>query len=106
MSIEEFDDLPDMDYIEALRNKPDSNLIELRFKESIDRYVENGMEPGGFITAVLENDLVGAFGRADTAAMTNLKHIICYCYNEIPSICWGSREKVANWYNKFTQTKN
>ncbi len=95
----ESQDLPNIDLIEALRNQPDSKLIEPRFKESIDNYVEYKQQPGHFITAVLENDLVGAFSRADYEAMANLKHIICYCYNEIPGDCWGSKEKVKSWFN-------
>ncbi len=50
-----------------------------------------------FITSVLNNDLFGAFARGDNEAIANLKHIICYCYNEIPSECWGSKEKVKEW---------
>ncbi len=92
-------DLPNIDLMEVIRNQPNSELIEPRFKQSLDYYVEHKMQPGHFITAVLENDLVGAFGRADYEAIENLKHIICYCYNEIPSDCWGNKEKVKNWLN-------
>lgn len=87
------------DLMEAIRNQPNSELIEPRFKQSIDWYVEHKLPPGHFITAVLENDLMGAFGRADAQAIENIKHIICYCYNEIPSGCWGSKQKVKQWLN-------
>ncbi len=89
-------DLLSIDLIE--KDYPNPELIEPRFKQSIDYYVEHKIPPGHFITAVLENDLKEAFGRADTNAMQNIKHIICYCYNEIPSDCWGSKEKVKNWF--------
>ncbi len=85
------------DLMEAERQQPNSELIEPRFKQTIDYYVQYGYKPGHFITAVLENDLVGAFGRADCEAMNNLKHIIAYCYNKIPSDCWGSKWKVEEW---------
>lgn len=94
-------DLPNIDLIEAIRRQPNSELIEPRFKQSIDGYVKYGYQPGRFITAVLENKLFEAFGRADHDAMDNLKHIICYCYNEIPYDCWGSKEKVQQWLNNF-----
>ncbi len=90
-------ELPNIDLIEAERQQPNSELIEPRFKQSIDYYVQHGCQPGHFLTAVLENDLVGAFGRADYEAMENLKHIIAYCYNKIPSDCWGSKERVSQW---------
>lgn len=60
-------------------------------------YVEKGVPPGGFLTAVLENDLVGACGKAD---LNNLKAIPAYAgylYNKVPSGCWGSPEKVTAW---------
>lgn len=81
-------------------NHPDSSKIEPRFKESIDRYVSDGIPTGGFLKAVMENDLVGAIGTADADAIQNIKHIICYLWNEVPAPCWGSKEKVRMWLNK------
>lgn len=78
-------------------NTPDSSKIEQRFKESIDRYVSQRIPTGGFLMAVLENNLVEAIGTADTEAMDNIRHIVCYLYNEVPSNCWGNKEKVKNW---------
>lgn len=31
--------------------------------ESLKLYVDHGIEPGGFLLAVLANDLMGAFGK-------------------------------------------
>lgn len=78
-------------------NTPDSSKIEQRFKESIDRYVQHKIPTGGFLRAVLENNLMEAIGTADTEAMDNIRHIVCYLYNEVPGNCWGSKEKVAKW---------
>lgn len=85
---------------ESYYNTPDSSKIELRFKESIDRYVEHKVPTGDFLKAVLENDLAGALGRADLEAMDNIRHIVCYIWNEVPSQCWGSKEKVSKWMNE------
>ena len=63
----------------------------------IKRHVENRIPPGGFLTAVLENNLKKSFGQADKENRKVLFEIVCYCYNELPSICWGSPEKVKNW---------
>ncbi len=63
----------------------------------MDRYVKNAIPPGGFLTAVLSNDLKEAFGRADDINLDHMKEIVVYCYNEIPSNCWGSREAMADW---------
>jgi len=65
----------------------------------IDRYVNERIEPGGFLRAVLENDLREAFGRADLINREALFDIVAYIYNECPAVCWGSREKVQAWLN-------
>lgn len=61
------------------------------------RYIDNHIQPGGFLTAVLSNDLMGACGQADD---TNRHLLFNYCnflYNHAPSKCWGSPEAVARW---------
>jgi len=82
---------------QAPPKRPDGSLIEPRFKEAIAGYVEHHQRPGGFLTAVLSNDLIRAIGHADDYALDNLPHIVSYIYNEIPSGCWGSPEKVDAW---------
>ena len=77
--------------------QPDARLIQARFRESLDAYVQHRYQPGGFLTAVLSNDLFEAFGRGDAAAIVNLPHIVSYIYNELPSGCHGSPERVRAW---------
>ena len=62
---------------------------------ALERYVNDGIQPGGFLTSVLENDLSAACGRADHENSRNLVNIVGYVYNYIPANMWGSREKVA-----------
>lgn len=64
---------------------------------ALDRYVNKRIPTGGFLEAVLCNNLMEAVGRADHINIRRLKEIVEYCYNDIPSICWGSPEKVSNW---------
>lgn len=66
-------------------------------KQSLERYAEHRIEPGGFLTAVLKNDLAGALGRADDINKHRLYEIVKYIWNELPSECWGSPEKVEKW---------
>ena len=63
----------------------------------LKRYAKDRIHPGGFLIAVLENNLRKSFGQADKANREALFEIVCHCYNELPSICWGSPEKVKNW---------
>lgn len=69
-------------------------------KESIDMYVEHHIPTGGFLQAVLENNLCGAVGHADEENLRDLKEIVGYIYNEIPAIAWGDRSTVQKWLNE------
>jgi len=61
------------------------------------RYVERGIPPGSFLTAVLENDLLGAFKRADDENAACMRDWASWLYNECPAGAQGSPEKVAAW---------
>ena len=65
--------------------------------EAIERFVQNRFQPGGFITAILANDLREACCQADYINKHKIFEIVSYCWNEIPHTCWGSYEKVHTW---------
>lgn len=65
--------------------------------EGLIAYVRHGRPVGGFLTAVLCNDLKEAVGRADEQCLDNLVAIVGWLYNEAPAACWGSLEKVNAW---------
>jgi len=69
-------------------------LIHEDMLESLELYLNRGISGGGFLTAVLENDLREAFGRADDYNRSNLFNIVRYLWNHFPAEAWGSREKV------------
>jgi len=75
----------------------DYYLIRDDILAAINRYALNHEEKGHFLTAVLENNLRDAFGRADPENRKVLQQIVAYCYNEIPSASWGSKAKVKAW---------
>jgi len=64
---------------------------------SLCAYIEEHRHVGHFLTAVLQNDLKEAVGRADDHNLANLPAYVGYLYNEAPSSCWGSPEKVKEW---------
>lgn len=66
----------------------------------LTRYIKFGCPVGSFLRAVLENDLSGACGCADQEHLANLPAVVAYLYNEAPSQCHGSREKVLAWLAK------
>lgn len=66
-------------------------------RAALDRFAQDRIPPGDFLTCVVENDLMGAMSRADADNLFNLPAICAYVYNEMPSPCHGSREKVRAW---------
>jgi len=69
-------------------------------KETLERYVRDRTPAGGFLSAVLSNDLTEACGRADMRNQIRLHEIVSYIYNNLPMLCWGSPEKVDAWLNR------
>ena len=64
------------------------------------RYFNDRLPPGGFLTAVLENDLMGAFAHADDTNKRRMRSYVMWLYNEVPGRPnggWGSPEAVKKW---------
>lgn len=72
-------------------------------KDTIDNYVNHGLEPGGFVRAVLENNLLLSLGKADEENRRDIWEICMYVYNDIPASCHGSPEKVDNWMKRVRE---
>lgn len=65
--------------------------------DGLQLWIESGIYPGSFLTAVLENDLAEACGRAEENNLRALPAYVAYLYNEAPSQCWGSPAKCEAW---------
>ena len=74
--------------------------IPERMMRGIKRYVEQGIRPGSFLTAVICNDLQGAVGKADDENLRNIYAYTAYFYNEVPESCWGTPQKMKDWIKK------
>ena len=66
-------------------------------QEGVKRWVEHGVMPGSFLRAVLENDLKGAVGNADSNNLAALRYWVEWFYDYAPAGCWGSALKVRAW---------
>lgn len=64
---------------------------------SLQRYYENGIPGGSFVTALLANDLVGAATKADHNNMELLGYIAHWMLHNLPHEAWGSYEIVKEW---------
>lgn len=61
------------------------------------RYLAYGLPTGDFIRAVLENNLIEAFSRADDDNRQKMVHWASAMCNAMPSKSWGSPEAVKTW---------
>ncbi|GAG54996.1 unnamed protein product, partial [marine sediment metagenome] len=53
-------------------------------RASTKRYIEHGVKPGDFLTAVICNDLKESFARADEINTERMFDIVSFFYNEAP----------------------
>ncbi len=68
-----------------------------RFQGGVERYIEHGIMPGDFLSAVICNDLREACGRADLESREQLFELVSWFYTYAPRSCWGSREDMVDW---------
>jgi hypothetical protein len=66
-------------------------------QESLYNYFVYGLEPGGFMTAVLSNDLYGASARADFENTKIMAQYAQWLVNRAPYGSYGSAEMVRGW---------
>lgn len=66
-------------------------------KQSLDRYVKDGIRPGSFVNAVLSNDLMGAIGYADDMNRLRLPEICIVVTEDVPWRLYGSASAVDTW---------
>ena len=72
-------------------------------QDAIIRYYENGIPPGDFLGAVIDNDLKKAIERADDVNVNCLKAYVMWFYNQAPSGSWGHAGAVKDWLSGSKQ---
>lgn len=85
-----------------MESEVDYSMLPEHMQYGVRDYVEHGVRPGSFLLAVLHNDLVNSFGYADGTNVARMVDWARWLYNEAPSDCWGSPEKVRAWMGNFT----
>ena len=79
---------------------PDWGGIPERMRGGITRYLEHGIPPGHFLTAVICNDLREACERADDENKHLLFEYVKFFYCHTPVGCWGSPENFEAWVKR------
>lgn len=78
-----------------LGQRPSAALCPDSTRARIDDYVTHGRGVGGFLRAVLENDLMHAVQFADDENLVALPHIVAYITDRVPVRAWGSERAVT-----------
>ena len=68
-----------------------------RMVDTIKRYVQHGVQPGHFVTAILTNNLSQSVSRADEENAAHLVEWVRFLHNYLPTDCHGSIEIVNAW---------
>jgi hypothetical protein len=71
--------------------------IPLLTMAGLSGWISHGIQPGGFLTAVLCNDLREAIVRADDANLAALPDIVKWVRRNAPMACWGSPQAMNHW---------
>lgn len=60
-------------------------------------YIYKGQNPGGFLEALVSNDLREAFLQADDINRMSIEAYVRFLYSYAPALCWGSYQAVQDW---------
>ncbi len=66
-------------------------------QDGLRMYVEHGIEPGGFLCSVIENDLEQAIAYADPGSLLALPDVVRWLHNYVSGGIWRSRENRLAW---------
>jgi hypothetical protein len=77
-----------------------NTLVPPHLRDDLLRYIDHGVPTGGFLSAVLSNNLIGAFSHADKASASGLEGLVTYIYNYAPIACCGSPDRYKSWLQK------
>ena len=83
----------------------DYSTLPENARDTMQRYIEQGCPTGGFLEAVLSNDLMAAASLANTQNSYLLFEYAQWLYNFAPRGCFGSPEKYQTWIDGYVQSR-
>jgi hypothetical protein len=66
-------------------------------RDGLLRYFSHGILPGGFLQAVLCNNLLEAIARGAYGNVVALPALVAFLRQEAPGVAWGSVGRVLGW---------
>lgn len=83
--------------VQALANALIASHVPLHLRAGLMRYFVDRILPGGFLQAVLCNDLEQTVSRAAPGAVATLPALVAFLMATAPADAWGSRDAVLAW---------
>lgn len=83
--------------VEKLSRTMSAFAVPMHLRNGLASYILHGTEPGGFLRAVLHNNLRDAILRADKDSRAGLGELVIWLVSEAPERCWGSPERYHDW---------
>jgi len=77
----------------------DKYEIPLHMRDGLNRWFDDHREPGGFLQAVLQNDLITAAVVGDAINRSCLHNYVLFLINEAPTPSYGSPKNYLDWIN-------
>lgn len=82
----------------------ESNMARLGIPDHLQsglvNHIIKGIPVGSFLTACLDNNLLGAVSHGDDDSIAALKSIMQLLYNYTRGPCWGSEKRRRDWQAK------
>lgn len=72
-------------------------FVPEHMRDGFKLWIENGIHPGSFGMAIIENDLKAACSCADIINRNHIFTIVAWFWNYAPCDCWGGHEKAFEW---------
>lgn len=86
-----------IEYEISLKDQMEKCNVAYNLRSGLIRYFVNGIIPGDFLKACLENNLKEALGVASTQHWDYIFNVVSFLYYHAPVNSWGSKEKVQEW---------
>ena len=86
--------------MDELLQKAGARGVPEHLVDGLAGYIAEGYPVGSYLEALLSNDLRGVFTRGDDSSLAGLHSTVMFLYNDAPSACWGSAEKMQAWLER------
>lgn len=76
------------------------SAVPTHIRAGLVSYVDHGIRPGGFLQAVVSNDLAQSCAYADDVNRPALFHIVAWLSAHAPLSSWGSPALMESWIDR------